>query len=333
MPTKNKNIDWFECLEQDMVILTKTAQKNGLDVEVLMPKKSLIRLSLNGKSILIKATKFPTTSSVARSMADDKAVTYYFLKRAGIHIPKSKVVNSVEEGIKIADKIPSPWVIKPIVGSGGKNITAHIKNSEDIRNTLKNILANSEEAIIQNWIDGDDFRILIVNGKYAAALQRIPASITADGKHTIKKLIEIENKKDYRAKDYSKPLKTIYLDEEIKRKLEEAGLSLDSIPKKSDHIQLRFRANHALGGSTKDATDIVHPQTRKLSEKAAKILDLNFAGIDILAKDIKKPLDEKNGVINEVNATPLIYFHHLPTEGKSRDVASKIIEFLKEKAF
>ncbi len=184
----------------------------------------------------------------------------------------------------------------------------------------------SREVIVEEMLRGLDYRVVIVNGRMVAAAQRIPAHVWGDGRHTIRELIELANKDPRRGKKHEKPLTRITADPIAVAILKKYGRSLDDVPAEAEMVILRESANLSTGGSARDVTDEVHPTMRRICERAATTIGLDVCGIDLVVPDIQKAFT--SGGIVEVNASPGIRMHHFPSEGKTRDVGSAILEML-----
>jgi cyanophycin synthetase len=82
------------------------------------------------------------------------------------------------------------------------------------------------------------------------------------------------------------------------------------------------------GAGVSDVTDVVHPRVAAQSIRAARLIGLDVAGLDVVAQDISRPLEDQGGVILEVNAEPTIAFHFPPLCDRYRPVCEAIIESL-----
>jgi cyanophycin synthetase len=183
-------------------------------------------------------------------------------------------------------------------------------------------------VLVERYIRGYDYRLLVVNCKMIAAARREPAQVTGDGRSTIEQLVAETNKDPRRRPGHSSSLTQIKLDEAVDLVLNQRGLTRQSVPKLGETVQLRTNANLSTGGTATDVTDIVHPRNARLAELAAQILSLDVAGIDIICDDIHRPITVQGGAIVEVNAAPGLRMHLQPTQGTPRKVGRAIVEML-----
>lgn len=219
-------------------------------------------------------------------------------------------------------------VIKPVDGNQGRGVTVNIKNEKEAILAYNIASKINKKVIVEKYIEGKDYRVLVVNGKVCAASLRVPPFVTGDGVHSIKELIDIENMNPQRGYGHEKPLTKIIVDDVTINYLKSLNLSLDYIPSKNEIIYLRQNANLSTGGTAKDCTDIIHPDNINYAIRAAEAVGLDIAGVDICTKDISKPISLNNGAVIEVNASPGLRMHTNPNSGKSRNVAADIIDYL-----
>ncbi|PKP02684.1 MAG: cyanophycin synthetase [Bacteroidetes bacterium HGW-Bacteroidetes-6] len=255
-----------------------------------------------------------------------------FLEMCGFPTPKGFNTFTVDDAVAAAEKIGYPCVIKPVNGHKGQGVTTGVMNEAEARVAFQNILTIGEihevpfqGALVQTQIYGTDHRLLAVNGKFAAALQRVPAFVEGDGEHNIKDLIAIENSKLIRLDNARSPLCKIKIDDDLLNYLALQHKSLNDIPEVGENITLRRVANISAGGVSYNVTDKIHPDNIRLVEDIASYLTIRDLGIDVLAADISKSWREGDFGIIEINAGPGVFMHLAPAYGGSIDVPGKII--------
>ncbi|MCX7697550.1 MAG: acetate--CoA ligase family protein [Bacteroidales bacterium] len=255
-----------------------------------------------------------------------------FLEMCGFPTPRGYNTFSEDAAVDAAEKVGYPCVVKPVNGHKGQGVTTGIMNADQVREAYQKIITMSEEnnvpfagALVQKQIQGTDHRLLAVNGKFAAALQRVPAYVVGDGVHTIKQLIEIENAKEIRLDNARSPLAKIKIDEDLINFLSLQGKTLDDVPPAGENITLRRVANISAGGVSINVTDKIHPDNIKLVEDIASYFTIRNLGIDVLAADISRSWKEGDFGIIEINAGPGVFMHLAPAYGGSIDVPGMII--------
>ena len=307
--------------------IVNEAEKRGIPF-IRLNKSSLVQLGYGIHQKRIRATIASTTGNIAVDIACDKEETKNLLEAAEIPVPRGTVIRS-EEGLQDAiDKFGYPLVIKPIDGNHGKGNTTNITTWEQAVTALEAAKQYGRSVIVEKFITGFDFRILVINYKFICAALRTPASVIGDGQHNIQWLIEEINKDPRRGYGHEKVLTQITIDAFTQKMLDEKNYTLTTIPPKGELVLLKPTANLSTGGTSSDVTDEVHPANIFMCERIAKIIGLDICGIDIMASDLKTPVTENGGAILEVNAAPGFRMHVEPSEGLARNVAEPVIDML-----
>ncbi len=312
-------------------IISEEAKKLWYTTSVISDKFDIFTIQKNWKKIYFKNIDCGVNTSLGMRFARFKTLTYYMLSYYDIKVPTSFITKKWEKYASIIKQmkekhIQFPLVIKPAVGEHGNGVSVKIKNNNEIKKAIKNALKFHSQVIIQEFFPWKDHRLLVVGHKLIAAIERIPAFIVGNWKNTIKALIEKENKNPLRWDGHTSRLTKIIIDTELKQIIKDQWLNLQSIIPKNKRIFLRKNANLSTWGISVDVTDKVHPEIKKMAEKASKVLDLQVCGIDYLSLDISKPLSQQKWWIIEVNHTPWLRWHHFPAIGKPRNVAKAILQ-------
>ncbi|HEX8618344.1 MAG TPA: cyanophycin synthetase, partial [Thermoanaerobaculia bacterium] len=246
----------------------------------------------------------------------------------GIPVPGGDVTRDIEEGLRIANRIGWPVVVKPLDASQGRGINTNIRNEEEFRTAFEDAKRHRNSVVVERYLPGRDFRLLVINHKFVAAAERVPAHVIGDGTHTISELVEIANRDPRRGVGHEKVLTKITIDGSTNRLLHLRGMTPDSVPPAGEFIALKTTANLSTGGTSVDVTDRVHPANIEMAERISCLVDLNIAGIDVVAPDLETPVRENGGGIVEVNAAPGFRMHTAPTEGKPRPVGEAVVDML-----
>ncbi len=295
---------------------------------IRLNKYSLCQLGYGTNQKRIQATVTSQTSSIGVELACDKEDTKYLLEQAEIPVPKGEIVKSEEALESALRSIGFPVVIKPVNGNHGRGITTNITDKENALIAYNAAKSVSKSVIVERYITGDDYRVLVINYKLVAAAKRTPARVIGDGKSTIEQLIEEVNKHPKRGYGHEKVLTYITIDDMTKTILKNKKLTLKSILKKEEILNLKDTANLSTGGTAEDVTDIIHPYNVFMCERIARIIGLDICGIDIMTSSISQPLPETNGAVLEVNAAPGFRMHLDPAEGLARNIAAPVIDML-----
>jgi cyanophycin synthetase len=289
---------------------------------------SLVQLGYGVNQMRFQATITCKTSNIAVDIACDKEETKRMLSNASIPVADGDICVDEEDLENTIKKIGYPIVIKPLDGNHGKGASINVKNWEDAIEGLAYAKKYSRRVIVEKFITGFDFRVLIIDNKLVAAAKRVPANIIGDGKNTIQQLIDITNLDPRRGYGHENVLTQIEIDRDSEDLLEKYGYTIDIIPKKEEVIYLKSTANLSTGGTSVDVTEMMHPENIFLCERIARVIGLDICGVDIMAENLTQPLKENGGCILEVNAAPGFRMHLAPSEGLPRNVAAPVIDML-----
>ena len=289
---------------------------------------SLVQLGYGVNQMRFQATITCNTSNIAVDIACDKEDTKRMLQNSSVPVASGSICVDEEDLIETIDKIGFPIVIKPLGGNHGKGASINVKTLEEAKSGLEHAQKYGRRVIVEKFITGHDFRMLVINHKLVAAAQRVPAHVIGDGEHTVSQLIEIENQDPRRGYGHENVLTEISIDRDSLDLLEKLGYTEESVPKKGEILYLKSTANLSTGGTSVDVTDMVHPENIFLAERISRIIGLDICGIDIMAQNLTQPLQQNGGVILEVNAAPGFRMHLAPSEGLPRNVASPVIDML-----
>ncbi len=273
---------------------------------------------------VIEATIGAQTSCVAADIASDKQLTKMLLMNQNIPVPEGEEVHNVINLLQESERIGYPLVLKPRYGSKGEGVILNIRDEKTLIKSYKKVKDEYGEAIIERYIEGNDYRVCIVDYNVVAVSLRIPPYIIGDGIHNVKELIMKLNDSDLRGYDHEKPLTKIKIDDELIAYLNRKNLTLNTILEDKEKINLRDNANLSTGGMAVDYTEKISEENKKICIRAAKAIGLDICGIDVKIDDISNSILEK-GVVMEVNAAPGIRMHIHPSKGKSRDVGDAIL--------
>ncbi len=303
------------------------AKSRGIPVSRL-GNESIIQLGYGKYQRRQQATLSDATSCIAVDITSDKHLTKMLLRQQGIPVPEGKLVYSEISALAAAKEIGVPVTIKPFDGNQGKGVHLNLKTEREIKAALKDAFTFSNAAIVERFVVGKDYRVLVVGKKVCAVSERIPACIIGDGEHTVQELVEMVNQSENRGDHHEKPLTKIKLDLGARRILRRQRLAVGSVPEAGRRVLLRENGNLSTGGTAIDRTDEIHPDNEEIAIRAATALGVDIAGIDFVTEDIAKPAVKDGGVIVEVNAAPGIRMHLYPSEGTPRNVAKDIVDFL-----
>ena len=286
---------------------------------------SMVQFGWGSQQRRIQAAETDGTSAIAQSIAQDKELTKKLLDAAGVPIPFGRPVVDEDDAWAAAEEIGLPVVVKPQDGNQGKGVTVNVASRDQLKVAYTAAVAISSSVMVERYLPGHDFRLLVVGGKVVAAARRDPPQVIGDGIHTVRELVEVVNSDPRRSDGHATALTKIRLDDIALARLALQDLSADSVPAKGSRVILRNNANLSTGGSATDVTDDVHPEVAARAEAAAQMIGLDICGVDVVCDSLHKPLEEQGGGVIEVNAAPGLRMHLQPSFGKARAVGEAII--------
>lgn len=312
--------------------LIEAGLKRGIPVQYLYEENQFQwgygRKQIRGRSTTLQVDGIKDTEfTMFKDMVKD------FLLMCGFPTPVGKNCFDEEEAVEQALELGFPVVVKPQAGHKGQGVTTHIESEEAVRKAFRLVKAGADElgvsfdgAIVEQQVYGTDHRLLAVGGKFAAALERVPAYVDGNGSDSIERLIEVENDTVARLDNARSPLCKIKIDEDMKDYLGLQGLNLQTVPKDGERIFLRRVANISAGGVSINVTDKIHPDNIRLVEDIASFFNVTCLGIDVLAQDVSKSWRDSDFGIIEINAGPGVFMHLAPALGGSIDVPGMIVK-------
>lgn len=303
-------------------LIIKEAESRGWETEILDEKKSFIRFwDEQGKEYLLRSTTSAKTSAINYLVALNKEIVYKLASEQGLIIPETVVFEDLAQANNFLSR-HGQIVVKPVEGGHGNGVTTNIKKREQIKEAIDFAKHYNSRVLMQNFVAGDDYRLLFIGYELCAAAIREPASVIGDGEHTIEELIQIENKNPERGINYSKKLNVI-AEAEAKRYL---SATIKDIPLAGKKIIVMGTANMGKGGRAIDVTETLDQRMVQNGLNLIQSLDMPLCGVDFVYD--KNKLGNNEPVLIEINGTPSFGLHEFPSEGQARPVTKEFIDWL-----
>ncbi len=293
-----------------------------------MTDGSMVRFGWGSKQRRIQAAEIDATSAIAEAIAQDKELSKRLLHAAGVPVPRGRAVRDADDAWKAAQEVGLPVVVKPLDGNQGKGVTVNILNEAQLRAAYAVATEFRDTVLVERYLPGNDFRLLVVGDKLVAAARRDPPKVVGDGVHTVAQLVDMVNADPRRGDGHATSLTKIRFDDIARSCLRAQSFEADSIPQKGQRVNLRNNANLSTGGSATDVTDDVHPDVAARAVTAAHMVGLHICGVDLVCDSILRPIEEQGGGVVEVNAAPGLRMHLSPSFGKGRPVGEAIMSSL-----
>jgi cyanophycin synthetase len=291
---------------------------------------SLVQLGQGVHAKRIRATMTSLTSNLAVDIASDKEMTIRLLGAAGLPVPRSTSVRTLKGALEVAQSLGWPVAVKPLDGNHGRGVGLDIRDEAALEKAFE--VAKSESrngyVLVETFLTGSDYRFLVVGGRMVAVAERVPAHVVGDGRQSVEDLVAQTNADPRRGVGHEKVLTRIKIDEAAVELVRSQGFEMTDVPPAGTTVKLTLTANMSTGGISIDRTMEAHPDNVEIAEEAARVVGLDVAGIDFIARDITDPVREAGGGIVEVNAAPGFRMHTHPTIGEPQFVAKPVIDLL-----
>ncbi|PAT38660.1 cyanophycin synthetase [Vandammella animalimorsus] len=324
-----RELDEHERLGPSTGSIAQAALARGIPLRRLT-RGSLVQFGWGSRQRRIQAAEVDATSTVAESIAQDKELTKKLLLAAGVPVPLGRPVASLDEAWQVAQEVGLPVVAKPQDGNQGKGVTVNIQTRAELEAAYR-AAEKYGVVMVEKYLPGQDYRLLVVGSRLAAAARREPPQVIGDGQHSVRELVDIVNLDPRRSDGHATSLTRIRLDDIALGQLQLQGLTPESVPEPGRKVVLRHNANLSTGGSATDVTDSVHPAVAASAVAAAQMVGLDICGVDVVCESVERPLEEQAGGVVEVNAAPGLRMHLAPSFGQPRPIGKYVVDMLFEK--
>jgi len=304
----------YEKLNPYARIIVDEARLRGISVKILDEENNYFSLSCGGRSIICRESLTELTSAIAMSRCADKSVTTKLVKSVGIHVPLQSLAMDNNEDAKFLSTC-SALAVKPADNEQGRGISLNIITEKNLREAIEEARQYSEKVILEEYVEGTDLRIIVINYEVVAAAIRKPPEIIGDAKHTVHELIEKQSRRRLAATHGES---AIPLDKETINCVESQGVNFEDVPQAGQLIKVRRTANLHTGGTIHDVTDELHPELKKAAILIAKTIEIPVVGVDFMVTSPDKP----EYYFIEANERPGLANH------EPQPTAQKFIDFL-----
>lgn len=302
-------------------LIVLAAQRRGIPSETLGGPH--LYLGQGAAQRMVYSSVPADTPLAATQLCRNKHKAIRRLAQLRLPVPEHIRVASLEAAQAAATRLGYPVVVKPLKGKQAGGVSVGIANAREMASAFERAHSKGSDVIIESIVPGQTYRLLVIGGRYVAALKILPPSVRGDGQRSLAALIEALNSEPVRN---SILLYKVEIDDELTEFLARNGYELDDVPAAGEEVILRSTANLAVGGVHTDVTDVVHPDNQAMAVRAAEGMGLSVAGIDFVCTDISQSYKRVGGCIIEMNARPGLYMHQFPRYGRSRDVAAAMLE-------
>ncbi|WP_282012188.1 N-acetylglutaminylglutamine synthetase [Nitrospina watsonii] len=263
-------------------IIINEARRRGIGVSILDEKAGYFSLTFGGRTIICRESLSELTSAIAMTLCANKAVTRRFLQRQGLPTPEQMEAGGAKPNRAFL-KQHTDIVVKPADGEQGTGITIKPKNSKELDAAVEKAQQVSDRVLLEEFVEGIDLRIIVINFEVVAAAVRHPAQIIGDGRSTAKQLTIKQSRRRSTATGGEA---RIPLDAETEQCIHDAGYTFDSVPESGVVIPVRKTANLHTGGTIVDVTADLNPKLGEAAVQAAKAIHIPIVGFDFIVPTV-----------------------------------------------
>jgi cyanophycin synthetase len=285
---------------------------------------NLVQLGYGSRQRRIWTAETDRTSAIAEGISRDKDLTKSLLAECGVPVPEGRIANSPDEAWELAQDLGLPVVIKPSDGNHGRGVFTNVGSREEVEFAYAIAAEEGSDVLVERFVPGNEHRLLVVGDRVVAAARGETATVDADGVHTVLELIDRQlNTDPRRGSGENCPLNLVRIDSAARLELQRQGLAPEDVPDAGRRVLIQRNGNVSF-----DVTDLVHPEVAHAVTLAARVVGLDIAGVDVVAEDISRPLEEQRGAVVEVNAGPGLLMHLKPAIGEPKPVGRAIVDHL-----
>ena len=322
----------IETLELSTQVLIAESRRRDIEVEILDPEDNFIALRRDGRTEYVKqATRTSADTYISALLMENKEVTKKVLRAAGLRVPAGGKYRSLTAALAdYPNHREQKMVVKPNSTNFGEGV-AIIESGAELsvyRAALEAAFALDASVLVEEFVEGREFRFLVIGGQTRAVLHRVPANVRGDGRTTIRELVAAKNLHPYRGENYRKPLERIRLDSTELDFLSGQGLTPESVPDAGAVVFLRKNSNISTGGDSIDFTDTMPAVYRRWAEQATAAVGAAICGLDMIIPDIAAAGPDAGYSILELNFNPALHIHDFPAEGENRHVERYVLDLL-----
>ncbi|WP_146448333.1 N-acetylglutaminylglutamine synthetase [Bythopirellula polymerisocia] len=264
-------------------IIIDEALRRGISVEAIDPQRGYFRLGHGNRRITCRESLCELTSSISMCRCADKQLTAELFSEAGLTVPDQVAYSNDDKVAEFLEKHPRV-VVKPAQGEQGIGVAVDLQNLEEVLAAIKTASFHADTVLLEQFVEGIDLRIVVINMEVVAAAVRKPAEILGTGRHTIQQLLE---KVSRRRKAATGGESQIPIDDETLRCIRSEGFELEDVLPEGKHLQVRRTANLHTGGTIHDVTPQLSETLREAAVRAAMTLEIPVVGLDFLVPSVE----------------------------------------------
>lgn len=305
------------------------ASETGAEIATL--PNGLKQISRGRLRTFVGHSEIMLDSAITSQLMLNKAVIFDWLAAKGLRVPRRQKfdLGSLDLAEAFLRENNGPVVVKPADGTGcGHGVTTRITDRYGLLKAARHAAAFHTELLVEDQLDGASYRLLFLDGEFIDAVRRDPPAVTGNGRSSIRQLVAAENERR-RSSDAITALSPLMIDLECRNTLSARGLSPATVPAAGLEVMVKLAVNENSAAQNHLVREDVHPEIVETGSRIVRDFGVGFAGLDVTATDISRPLSEGGTIFNEINAGPGIHHHYLVSDqNRIANVAPRILEHL-----
>ena len=316
--------------------LVQEMQQRGIHCRQI-PKTIIIEARLGNTQHLLSQYTLPIIPHNYSRLLDNKKNFKALLKHVEIpYVLKSQCfpTSELEKAAHYAEhEIGFPVICKPIFGMRMYLVFCGIQNKNEFKHLWEQhfspLAAGENEVVVEQYFEqATDNRFICFRDGTKAVFRRLKPQVMGDGQSTIAHLITLQNKTYQQT---NSPFSLIPSDDtEIQRCLQGQGVTLNTIPKLGEIINLHYATDMDKGGAFDIINEAdIHPSYWELVHRVWDIFPkMPFFSLDILSTDLKLPTHPKRTAINESAVGPGMTNFTLPEKNQDLQLVKNLVDIL-----
>lgn len=264
-------------------LIVDEAKRRGIVTDVIDADYGLFRLCMGSRSVTCRESLSEMTTAVAMTKCDDKRLTRKLVQKAGVTVPEQIRHSDHASDLRFLEKVHRV-VVKPARGEQGAGIRVDISDPDELKAAVREARTICSDVLIEEYIQGEDLRVIVIDHKVVAAAVRKPPAITGTGTHTIADLIHRHNRRRMAATGGESRIPD---DDETARCLKKEGYDFSDILEKEKTVTVRKTANLHTGGTIHDVTGDLSEALEQAAVTVSRTLDIPVTGLDFIVPDVR----------------------------------------------
>ena len=158
----------------------------------------LVRIARGDLATFVDGSDLMIDSAIMTRVLANKALTYELMAAKNLPLPPHRVygLDCLDRAEAFMRSAAGPVVVKPADGTGGGHgVTTGITTIAGLRTASRHAASFHRQLLVERQLEGASFRLLYLDGAFIDAVRRDSPVLVGDGRSTLRKLIDDENRR------------------------------------------------------------------------------------------------------------------------------------------